>query len=57
MILLDKITIKPVKLLPFSPHYGKLPYFFFKLPHFIFSEKFQNILFPKKMPEKLIKNG
>ena len=39
MILLDKITIKIVKSLPFFPHYGKLPYFFFKLPHFMFSEK------------------
>ena len=39
MVLLDKITIKTGKSLPFFPHYVKLDYFFFKLPHFMFSEK------------------
>ena len=40
MILLDKITIKSVRLLPYFPRYGKLPNFSFKLPHFIFKSNF-----------------
>ena len=48
MVLLDKITIKTVKSLPFFPHYGKLPYFFFKLPHFMFSDKCIKYSLPPK---------
>ena len=32
---------------PFFPHYGKLPYCFFKLPHFIFSDVFFNTVWMK----------
>ena len=42
MILLDKITIKPVKSLPFSPHYGKLPYFSLNY-HILYFQMYFNI--------------
>ena len=34
---------KTVKSITFSPHFGKVPYFHFKLPHSKFSEKFTKI--------------
>ena len=52
-----KLPLKTVKSLPFFPHYSKLPYFFFKLPHFIFSDVFPIFLFPPKIPDQYIKNG
>ena len=57
MILLDEITIKTVKLLPFFPHCGKLAYFFFKLPHFIFSYVLPIFLFPPKNRNNVLKPG
>ena len=52
MILLDKITNKSVRLLPFPPHDGKLPDFSYKLPYFIFSDVFSIFIFPPKIPEQ-----
>ena len=57
MILLDKITIKSVRSLPFSPHNGKLPDFSNKLPHFKISDILSIFIFPPKVPEQCIKKN
>ena len=57
MVLLEKITIKPLKLLPFSPHYGKLPYFLLNANILCFQKYVKILSFPKKRPNDLSKRG
>ena len=39
------------------PHYGKLPYFFFKLPHFMFSENCTKFSLSSKNTLTIYQNG
>ena len=39
---------------PFFPHYGKLPDFSYKLPHFIFLDVLSIFIFPPKVPLQCI---
>ena len=54
MILLDTTTIKTSHIVTLSPHNGKLPHFYYKLPHLIFSDVFSISIFPQKIPEQCI---
>ena len=47
---------KTVQLLPFPPLYDKLPNFFYRLPHFTFSEKCIKLSLSQRMTEQFIKN-
>ena len=56
MILLEKITIKSVRSLPFFPHNGKLPDFSYKLLHFKISDVLSIFIFPPRIPKQCMEN-
>ena len=52
-----KNTIKTVNSLPFFPHYGKLPYFSFKLPHLMFPDNCTKLSLSPKNTLTIYQNG
>ena len=53
--LLDKITIKPVRSLPFYPQYGKFSRFFLYITTLYISDVFSIFIFLPKITEQCIK--